>query len=320
MISTAKKLSLPYIAFVMDPLSNVSPAADTSFAFMLAAQATGYQVLHLCQHQISLDDGEVLLHGTVVTLADQPHEFILSQERATISANQCQAIFIRTDPPFDEAYLNTTWLLSIAEEQGVRIVNSPRGLRNANEHLYSLYYPELCPQTLISSQIPEIRQFVKRHNGEAIGKPIDGHAGFGVVKLRLADSNFNALCDLLTAEGKTPIMVQEYVPDAVHGDKRLIVVDGELRGAIRRVPGADDHRGNVHVGATVAVAEIDDDDRRVVAAMARRLAADGLFFVGLDMIGGKLIEVNVTSPTLLREIHALGGSDIAHEVLQKLSA
>jgi len=303
------------IAVIMDPMEKVQIAADTSFAFMLAAQAQGHRILHVSPARVSLEHHRVMLNCTEIEVADKQGEHFKVLGRRQVEASECAAIFIRTDPPFDEDYLRLSWILSFAEQRGVRIINSPRGLREANEHLYSLYFPELCPKTLISSIPKEIRAFVDSLGGEAIAKPIDGHAGFGVVKLRLDDSNFNALIDMLSHEGKEPIMVQRFIPEAKHGDRRIILLDGEPKGVVVRVPAPGDHRGNVHVGGKAIPAEIDDDDRRICAAMAPRLKQDGLYFVGIDVIDGQLIEVNVTSPTLVREIKELGGPDIAAEVI-----
>ena len=307
------------VAFVMDPLERVNVRTDTSFAFMLAAQERGHRVIHALPNEISLDEGTVWLSGREVRLRKEVgrHFEVVAAQR--VSARDLDAIFIRTDPPFDDAYLTVTWLLSFAEAQGVRVINSPRGLREANEHLYSLHFPELCPPTVVSSSRAEVRTFVERV-GAVIAKPIDGHAGFGVVRLQLGDSNLNALIDMLTLEGRQPLMAQAYLPEGKQGDRRLFLIDGVLRGAVRRVPAAGDHRGNVHVGGTTELCELTDADRTIEAAMGPRLRADGLFFAGIDVIGDKLIEVNVTSPTLVQELRDLGGPDLAAEVIERVEA
>ncbi|HKI59079.1 MAG TPA: glutathione synthase, partial [Trueperaceae bacterium] len=289
-------------------------------AFMLAAQERGHRVVHVRPADISLHHRQVFLRGHHVEVKAQQGDHHRVHETVGLAAEDCGVIFIRTDPPFDQAYLTVSWLLTFAEEAGVRVVNSPRGLRAANEHLYSLHFPELCPETLVTNSRDELLDFVERMGGMAIAKPIDGHGGFGVVRLQTGDSNLNALIDMLTVEGRQPIMAQRFLSDIAQGDKRLIVVDGELRGAVRRMPAAGDHRGNVHVGGTAVAAEPDADDRAIVAAMSARLKEDGLFFVGLDVIGGKLIEVNVTSPTLLQELRRLGGPDLAAEIVERVTA
>ena len=307
-------------AFVMDPMTTVQPLADTSFAFMEAAQARGHQAVHVNPAEVTYRGGEVWLHGTLVRVDREgaPCYEILSKK--WLPAKECQAIFIRTDPPFDEAYLNLSWLLSFAEDSGVRIVNSPRGLREANEHLYGLYFPELSPATLVGSDQKQVLEFVREHGGLAIAKPIDGHAGFGVVQLAEGDPNIHAIIDMLTLEGKQPILAQAFVKSEIPGDKRLLMVDGELRGVVRRIPPKTDFRGNIHIGGHAEACEITEADRSIEQAMQKRLRKDGLFFVGIDVIEDKLIEVNVTSPTLIQELKALGGVDVAMEVIERLEA
>jgi glutathione synthase len=304
------------IAVVMDPIERINVHSDTSFAFMLAARARGHRVVHVDNAGVSVEGTRAYLRGRELDLFDQPGaHFKVLAEVPRLAATDCAAIFIRTDPPFDDRYLTLTWLLSFAEREGARVINSPRGLRNANEHLYALEFPELCPPTLLTSSRHEARAFIDSIGGLGIGKPIDGHAGFGVVRLTTADSNFDALCDVLSFEGKHPFLVQQFLPEVSRGDKRLIVIDGELRGCVRRVPRSGDHRANIHVGARAEKCDPDAADRAIVAAMRERMREDGLFFVGLDVIAGKLIEVNVTSPTLVREIARFGGPDLAAEVI-----
>jgi glutathione synthase len=306
------------IAFVMDPMEGLHIEADTSFAFMLAAAHRDARVLHVLPSDIMLSEGKVWLRGRYVQVRDKVGDHFNVVEAALVCANDCTAIFIRTDPPFDEDYLTCTWLLSFAERQGVRVLNSPAGIRSANEKLYALEFPELCPETIVTNCRQEALNFIESLGGTAIAKPLDGHGGFGVVRLSTKDSNTRAIFDLLTREEKLPILLQAFLPEAAIGDKRVILVDGRIRGGIVRVPTGGDHRGNVHVGGRVEACEITDADRRIETAIGDRLREDGLSFVGIDVIGDKLIEVNVTSPTLLREIHRLGGPDIAAEVIQSL--
>lgn len=308
------------LAFVMDPLDRVRPEVDTSFAFMLEAWSRGHRVLHVLPSEIGLRSNVCLLGGRDVEVRDGQQAPFEIRETVHLEATACDAIFVRTDPPFDQEYLTVTWMLSFAESAGVRVINSPRGLRAANEKLYALHWPELCPRTIITSSHDEISRFIDTVGGEAVLKPVDGHGGYGVVRVKAGDPNLNALIDMLTVEGKIAAVAQEYVPAAEQGDKRLFVVDGELRACILRVPRAGDFRSNVHVGGRVESCALSDADRQIVAAMGDRLRADGLYFVGLDVIGGKLSEVNVTSPTLIRELARLGGPDLAAEVLDSVEA
>ncbi|MFC1610854.1 glutathione synthase [Myxococcota bacterium] len=303
------------LAFVMDPIERVLVSADTSFAFMLEAFGRGHRVVHVNPADVHLRGDRVFVAGHDIEVFDREGEHFRIREQVHLDATAYDAIFIRTDPPFDQAYVTLTWLLSFAEKQGVWVINSPRGLRSANEKLYALEFLDLCPRTLVSNSHDEVRDFIKEVGGEAIVKPLDGHGGFGVMCLRHGDSNMHAIVDTLTLEGVQPVMVQEYLPEGASGDKRLFLINGELCGAVLRVPPADDHRSNVHVGGQVHTCEIDARDRVIAQSMSQRLRTDGLFFVGIDVIGGKLIEVNVTSPTLVRELKRLGGPDLAAKMM-----
>ena len=306
------------LAFVMDPIERVNIRTDTSFAFMLAACARGHTVVHVAPSDISLDGDMPILLGRHLEVYDRQGDHFRIINKQRVAATDCAAIFIRTDPPFDTAYLTVTWMLSLAEGKGVRIINRPSGIRSANEKLYALNFASLCPKTIITANRDDIRAFVAAHGGQAIGKPLDGHGGYGVLRLRAGDSNLNAIIDVLTLEGRQPIVTQEFLPEAAQGDKRLLFVDGVIRGAVRRIPRQDDHRGNVHVGGKAEACELTAADRAIGDAMRDRLRADGLYFVGLDVIGDKLIEVNVTSPTLAQELRNLGGPDLAAEIMDAL--
>lgn len=302
----------------MDPMERVNPAHDTSFAFMLAAQAHGFRVLHVLPKDIDLELQQLVFRGHELKVTDRATNFFEVVSKSEVVESKIRAVFIRTDPPFDEAYLNVTWLLSFGERRGLKVINSPAGVRSANEKLYAMEFPSLCPDTLVTASKETARRFLSKHQGQAIAKPLDGHGGFGVLRLSEQDTNVSAILDLLTAEESQPIVLQEYLPAASEGDKRLILIDGELKGAITRVPKQGDHRGNVHVGGSVVRCEPDERDHAIAREMRDRLKEDGLYFVGLDVIDGKLIEVNVTSPTLIREIRDLGGPDLADEVFSSL--
>jgi len=306
------------LAFVMNPMEGVNINADTSFAFMLAGAVKGCRIFHVNPADLDLSGDRLFMRGRFIEVANQQGQFYKVLEETRISAEDCKAIFIRTDPPFDTAYLTATWLLGFAERRGVRVINSPRGVRSANEKLYAMEFPELCPDTIVSSSRDEILSFVRKEKGRAIAKPLDGFGGFGVVFLREGDSNLKALIELLTQEGKEPILVQQYLPGGVNGDKRLLLINGKIRGAVRRVPLSDDHRGNVHVGGVAQACELDESDRHIENVLGERLRQDGLYFVGIDVIDGKLIEVNVTSPTLVQEVRDLGGPDLAAEMIDSL--
>jgi len=306
------------LAFVMDPMEGINIHVDTSFAFMLAGVPRGGRIFHVAPKDLDLRGDQLFLRGRFIEVQSVEGAHYRVLEETSVPASDCLAIFVRTDPPFDEAYLTATWLLGFAERAGVRVINSPRGIRSANEKLYALEFSELCPETIISSSKSEILAFIEECGGQAIGKPLDGFGGFGVLRLERRDSNCKGIIDLLTREGAETILVQRYLPQAVDGDKRLLLVDGKVRGAVKRVPTGGDHRGNVHVGGVAQACELDDDDFRIEAVLGDRLREDGLYFVGIDVIAGKLIEVNVTSPTLVQELRNLSGIDLADEVIGSL--
>lgn len=235
-------------------------------------------------------------------------------ERHAVRLADVEAVFIRKDPPFDQAYLYATLLLERARGRTV-IMNDPRGLRDANEKLYALHFPQHMPQTLVASDRDRIFSFVGEVGGTAVIKPLDGAGGSGVMLLRQDDANNRSIVDVLTGEGSRLAMVQEYLPAVRQGDKRVILLDGEPLGAINRVPRADDIRSNIHVGGRVEPTELTEKERAIVVDIAPRLRADGLIFVGLDMIGERLTEVNVTSPTGIQELSRHKGRDVAADVI-----
>jgi glutathione synthase len=203
---------------------------------------------------------------------------------------------VRTDPPFDDNYLWCTLLLDRIKPDTL-VLNDPHGLRQANEKLYACYFPELMPETIVTSHKQRIKDFVARVGGKAVIKPLGGRGGEGVLVLKVGDSNINPIIEATTLEGKRPAMVQVFLPEVKIGDKRILVLDGEPLGAVLRVPVGDDVRSNLRVGGRAVKTGLDADDLRIVQALGPRLRADGLWFVGIDVIGGKLTEVNVTSPT-----------------------
>jgi glutathione synthase len=289
--------------FVMDSLDRVSHDKDTTFAFIDAAQARGHESLHCHIHDLSAVGGEVFANVHPVVITEQFPFIALLREKGPhrVALSDVDAVFIRKDPPFDQAYLYATLQL-----EGVRgrtlVINDPRGLRDANEKLYAMHFREWMPTTLVSSDREQIHDFVRDVGGRAVLKPLDGAGGVGVVLLRSDDKNARALVDILTGEGKRLAMAQAFLPEVTEGDKRILLLDGEPLGAILRVPRGDDIRSNIHVGGSVVPAELTAREQELVKSVAPRLRQDGLFFVGLDVIGEHLTEVNVTSPTGIQEL------------------
>ena len=239
-------------------------------------------------------------------------------EPEDIDLADVDAVFIRKDPPFTEEYLWLTLVLDHLADVTL-VVNSPQGLRAANEKLYAHNFPEVVPPTIMTSHKDEVLRFLNDVGGKAVIKPIDGHGGEGVFLLAQGDNNINALIEAVTRLGSRNAIVQALIPEIYdEGDKRILLVDGKLLGVVGRVPSKGDLRSNVHVGGSAAPAQISQADERIIETIRPRLLADELFFVGLDGIGGKLIEVNVTSPTLIQQMSRLSGENLSARVIDAL--
>jgi glutathione synthase len=305
--------------FVMDPVSTVIVDEDTSFALMLEAEARGHHVDHCLVRDVWLDGAKPVARVRRAHLRRDPAEPVTLLEAEEIPLADVDAVFIRKDPPFEREYLWLTLLLEHIRGETL-VVNDPRGLRDANEKLYAHWFAHVMPQTLVASDKRRIRKFVHEAGGKAIIKPIDGHGGASVFALHMGDGNLNGLIETVTGNGTRNAIVQQYVPDVVKGDKRILLLEGEPLGGILRVPQTDDVRSNIHVGGSVVPTELTPRDREICAAVGPRLRADGLFFVGIDVIGGYLTEVNVTSPTGIQQMSRLNGENLSGRVIDALEA
>lgn len=303
------------IGFIMDPIESVNVLGDTTFAFMLAAQARGHEVFFLRMQDLSARGAHALARYTPIRVT--PTQGAHFEKGDTIYGNlhDLDVLFMRKDPPFDVPYLHACHLLELAEQQGTLVVNSPRGLMAANEKLYALQFEQVSPLTIVTNRTEDIKAFLAESGGRCILKPVDGHGGAGIFMLKDGDRNINAIIETSTRDGKEAVICQQYVPEAREGDKRIILLDGEPLGGIMRVPQEDDNRGNMHVGGRVAKTELTTRDLAICEAVAPCLKEDGLWFVGLDVIGGHLTEVNVTSPTGIQEMSRLNGIDGADRVI-----
>lgn len=300
--------------YVMDPMDRILADKDTTFAFQRAAQAQGHASLHCLPRDLFLSGGDVYARVREVHVSNDPPHFTYGAE-ADVRLADVDAVFIRKDPPFDVAYLYCTLLLERARGRTV-LINDPRGLRDANEKLYGQHFARHMPKTLVSSDRARILRFVEEVGGRAVIKPLYGAGGSGVMLLRLDDKNAPAICETLTQDGQHLAMVQEYLPAVTAGDKRVLLLDGEVLGAINRVALSTDFRSNIHVGGRVEPCEVTPEERSIIADIAPRLRQDGLFFVGLDFIGGKITEINVTSPTGIQELSRHRGEDMAARVIR----
>jgi glutathione synthase len=307
------------LLFVMDPPAAVKFDTDTTFALMLEAESQGHRVDHCLPSDLFLVGGVLHAHVRRAHLSRDPVDPIALAQGEDINLETIDAVLVRTDPPFDTQYLWTTLMLERLRGKTL-VVNDPRGLREANEKLYACHFPELMPETLVTAHRERIKSFVKQVGGRAVIKPVDGAGGEGVMALTQGDPNLRAIIDSVTHNGQRVAMVQRFLPEYERGDKRILVLDGEPIGALLRVPKADDIASNLRMGGTAHPSELDADDLRILAQLAPRLRHDGLYFVGLDVIGGFLTEVNVTSPTGIQQISRLNRENLSARVIQWIAA
>jgi len=303
--------------FVMDPAETMTSDKDTTFAFLRGARALGHSSWHCVPQQISLRGKDGFAAARPIAVSDlPPHVELGAPERLELAA--LDAIFIRKDPPFDAGYLYLTQQLDRVKDR-VLVVNDPRGVRDANEKLFAFNFQDHTPRSLVSASQREILEFVSEV-GNAVLKPLDGAGGSGVVTLTTKDRNARSLVDVWTHDGKRLAIVQEYQPAVRIGDKRVLLLEGRPLGAILRVPREDDVRANIHAGGTVEPTELTAGEAAVVAAVGPKLVEHGLYFVGLDLIGEKLIEVNVTSPTGIQELARFLGRPVEQNVIRWVEA
>ena len=302
------------IVVIMDGPETVNPETDTSFALMLAAQERGHRVWHCDSSQVELVDRRVCAWARPAAIHEQSDTPLLLGPTEHLDLTEVDVVLIRTDPPFDPDYRHLTLLLDYLVDSTL-VVNSPRGLRDANEKLYSYRFADITPSTIVTSDADRMMAF-SRHHGSAVLKPIEGHGGRGVMVLRPDDHNAASIIDTLTVRGRTPVIAQQFLENVSAGDKRILLLDGEPLGAIMRVPTEVDFRANLCVGGRSDAAELDEADRRIITRIAPSLRADGLVFVGIDVIDGYLTEINVTSPTGLRQLTALTGTRVDLDVIR----
>ncbi len=299
---------------VMDPPETVILEADTSFALMYEAQQRGHDIDHCLVSDVFLQQGRLGAWVHKATLQQRVEQPMLLSERQSVWLDEVDAVLVRKDPPFNAHYYWMTLLLEHLRGKTL-VVNDPQGLRDANEKLFACHFPALMPETLVTSDIPSIRKFVEEVGGHAVIKPLDGAGGSGVMALRMGDSNFNAIVETATQNGQCLSMVQRYLQAVVEGDKRILLLDGEPLGAILRVPQQGDLRSNLHVGGRAEAATLDTHDHHIVSTIKDFLKKHGLYFVGIDVIGGKLTEINVTSPTGIQQMSRMMQENLSHKVI-----
>jgi glutathione synthase len=293
------------VAFQMDPMGSVNIEADSTFRIALEAQARGHRLFHYGPGELSFREGRVLARGQWMRLQRVTGRHVEFGPTETVDLAEVDVVWLRQDPPFDMSYITTTHLLDLIHPRTL-VVNDPFWVRNSPEKLLVLRFPDLTPPTLIARDLATIRDF-KAAQGDVILKPLYGNGGAGVFRLDPQDRNLSALHELFTGLSREPMIVQKYLPEVVKGDKRVILVDGEPVGAINRVPQAGETRSNLHVGGRAEPAELTARDREICAAIGPTLREKGQVFVGIDVIGDSLTEINVTSPTGLQELERFSG-------------
>jgi len=296
------------VAVQMDPLESIAIAGDSTFALMLEAQARGHRLLHYRADQLSYEDGRVLALARPVALrASEGDHFDAGEAKRIDLGKDTDVVLMRQDPPFDIGYITATYLLERVARETL-VVNDPRSVRDAPEKLFVLDFARFMPPTLISRDRDEIRAFQARH-GDIVIKPLHGKAGEGVFKVGKDGSNLNALVELFAGLGREPFIAQAFLPAVSEGDKRIVLIDGEVAGAINRIPGKGEFRSNLAAGGSAAATELTPREREICDALGPELKARGLVFVGIDVIGGHLTEINVTSPTGIVAIDRFNGTD-----------
>ena len=304
------------ILFIVDPLERLGLAGDTSYALMLEAATRGWDVW-TCQIEhlgLTGDDAVTDACQTSVVLAETPAAAFRLGARQPRRLADFDAVLMRKDPPVDVSYLHATWILDHARGKTL-LVNDPRGLRELNEHLAVLRFPELTPATIVTRSADRLRQFQAEQGGAIVVKPVDGYGGLGIFVVRDGDPNASSIIETSIGAGTRWTLAQRYLPAAVDGDKRIILVDGEPVGAVLRVPGSAEARGNLHVGGRAVRSELDARDREIIAAVAPMMRANGQILVGLDVIGGMLTEINITSPTGVQHVSRLEQRNVAAPIL-----
>lgn len=306
------------VGLQMDPITDVDPDADTTFRFAEAAEARGHRLTYFPPSALRFEEGRVVATAWPVSIDRPERPPARLGAPALLDLASLDVVLLRQDPPFDMHYITTTHLLELIHPKTL-VVNDPASVRNAPEKLLVLQFPELTPPTLITRDLEAIRAFRARH-GAIIVKPLYGNGGAGVFKLDPGDPNLSALFELFTATSREPLIAQRFLPEVRGGDKRVILIEGEAVGAINRLPAAGEARSNLHVGGRAEPADLSPRDREIAAAIGPTLRRMGLIFAGIDVIGGWLTEINVTSPTGVQELERFSGIPVAERFWEAVEA
>jgi glutathione synthase len=304
------------VAFQMDPIGAVNIDADSTFRIALEAQERGHDLFYYTPDRLSYQEGRVMARGWPIELRQVKGDHVSFGPEREADLSEFDVVWLRQDPPFDMGYITTTHLLEMIHPRTL-VVNDPAWVRNSPEKLLVLSFPDLTPPTAIARDLQTLRAFRERH-GDIILKPLYGNGGAGVFKLTMGDGNLASLFELFTGFSREPLIVQKYLPDVIKGDKRVILIDGDCVGAINRVPAEGETRSNMHVGGRPEPVALTDRDREICARIGPMLREKGLVFVGIDVIGDWLTEINVTSPTGIQELERFSGVNAARLIWEAL--
>src|SRR6476646_545517 len=306
------------IAVQMDPIQRISIKGDSTFALLLEAQKRGYKLAYYTPDRLALLNGRVFAQIESLSVRDTAGDYFTLGEPRRTELTEFDVVLLRQDPPFDLAYITATHLLERIHPRTL-VINDPAHVRNAPEKIFVTEFPDLMPPTLLTRDLAEIKAFRAEH-GDIVMKPLYGKGGEAVFRIAPEDLNFGSLYDLFAATFREQWVVQKFLPAVKHGDKRIILVDGEFAGAVNRVPAPDDLRSNMVRGGTPKETDLTQREREICARLAPALRERGLLFVGIDVIGDSITEINVTSPTGIRAVKNVGGPDIAAMILDKIEA
>ena len=306
------------LGVVMDPISSINIKKDSTFEMIWQAQQLGWQVEYFELNDLSIDNGRALGSArTLTAYQDKDHWFDLAPARS-IELGDLDAILMRKDPPFDMEFVYSTYILELAEQQGALVVNSPAALRDCNEKAYCAWFPQVCPETVITRRADQFRDFLDLH-GDIILKPLDGMGGASIFRVQKDSPNISVIIETLTNHESSYAMAQRYLPEIKQGDKRILMVDGEpVNYSLARIPAEGETRGNLAAGGTGVAQELSDSDRAIAAIVGPELRKRNILFAGLDVIGDRLTEINVTSPTCIKEINAQFNTNIALDLLRAI--
>nr|WP_136250365.1 glutathione synthase [Ningiella ruwaisensis] len=306
------------LAMVMDPIENINTKKDTSFAMLLEAQKRGFELYYIRQNDLKIDNGKPQANAKIIQVNDRLEDYFSVIEELEIELSAMDVILMRKDPPFDSEFLYATHILELAENAGVLVVNKPRALRDFNEKLFTSLYPDFIPDTMVTTKKSDFRAFHEQHK-DIICKPLDGMGGTSIFRIKEDGNNLGVVSEVLTANGTRHAMVQRYMPEIKDGDKRILLVDGEvIPYCLARLPAKNETRGNLAAGGQGRAQQVSEEDMKVATAIAKDMPGLGILFVGLDMIGNKVTEINITSPTCVREIEAAYSINICSKLFDAI--